>query len=488
MEDVFVGIDIGTTSIKISAVDTNLKSIYEKQYSYKYLIPQNGWCEIDPDTWFNIVLKGLKTIFHNVSIDRIAGIGITGQMHTTVFVDKHGFSIRPAIMWNDIRTKEMIQDIKKRLCLCEKSKHIADIVSTGSPLANLLWVKTNESKYYNKINKLLITKDYLVFKLTGIYSTDFCDASTSSLFDLNSNQWSKEVQKEFSFDKSIFPNINSSSKIVGFLSEEIQRSLEINKKIPVVAGTGDNVASTIASGGFDNGQPLISLGTSGVIVIPNNKRQLKQTGKNVVARIKDNDNSIITQGTVQAGAKINSWWMTNILGTQEFNEEQNAIDERYLGENEVLFFPHLNGEKTIYGKPELRGVFAGLSLETTRSEMTLSVLEGLAFGIRQLYELMKNNDSPHYFTVVGGGAKSDLWLKIFANVLGFPMKRVDNAQEAVHGAAILAIIGVNGKYHFTENNFRVFEPSIKINQNYNKKYQKYLELSKCILEYSDQNK
>lgn len=484
MKEMYIGIDIGTTSIKLSTMDNQMNEVHDVQYTYDYLTPHKEWTEIHPDTWYDIVLKGLKETFQYVHPNNVSGIGITGQMHTTVFVDKHGLSVRPAIMWNDARTKEMIPKIKEQLLKSNETSHIAKIISTGSPLANLLWVKENEPDNFEKIYKLLIAKDYLVFKLTGAYSTDYCDSSTSSLYDLNHDQWSSEVQQFFGFNKDIFPEINHSSKIVGYLCKELKERFNLDGEIPIVAGTGDNVASALASGCFEGNQPLISLGTSGVVVISNNHHQLKKIGKNVVAKIQEDDNTIITQGTVQAGAKVNSWWMNEILRTNNFLEEQNNISMELMGKNEVLFFPHLSGEKTIYTQPNLRGAFVGLSLETTREEMYLSVLEGLAFGIKRLFELMKNKEKPRYFSIVGGGAKSELWIRIFANILNTPVKRMYNSQEAVNGAAALAIIGVEGRVETSNSEFQMIYPEETIADRYKKNYIDYLDLSDLMIKFT----
>lgn len=478
---VYIGLDIGTTSIKVAAVTNQLETIFEKQYVYDYLIPKKGWTEIEPDTWVKITINGLQELFQQIPAETVKGIGITGQMHTTVFVDKHGFSVRPAIMWNDNRTKESLPIIKQRLKSNEKSAHIAKIVSTGSPLTSLLWVREHEPETFGKINQFLIAKDYVKLKLTGVASTDYCDASTSSLYDLNSDDWSEEVQTLFRLDKQLFPAIRPASAVVGGLTEEICHQLNITKPIPVVSGTGDNVASALVSGSFESMQPLVSLGTSGVLVIPNSQHQLKSKGKNVVAKITEADDSIITQGTVQAGAKINSWWLEDILQTDNYAEEQEKISLTLLGENEVFFSPHMNGEKTLFAEPDLKGAFIGLGLDTGRAEMYLAVLEGLAFGIRQLFDAMKNEQQPAYFTIVGGGAKSEIWIKIFANVLGYPIRRVLTSQEAVHGAAILAIISVEGKITFPINAAQLIQPDPELIVKYNQRYKKYLKLTELLI-------
>ncbi|MEQ7033472.1 FGGY family carbohydrate kinase [Enterococcus durans] len=481
----YIGLDIGTTTIKISVVDKQLVSFYEKQYDYDYLTPHKNWTEINPDTWLEIVLEGLKELFQQIPEKNVSGIGITGQMHTTVFVDKYGFSVRPAIMWNDNRTKDMIPFIKEKLLVNEQTADLAKVVSTGSPLANLLWLKECEPENYQRTEKILIAKDYLIWKLTEVYSTDYCDASVSSFYDLNEDTWSESVQQLFDLNSSLFPEINYSSKVVGSLSKTIQQQLGIQKVIPVVAGTGDNVASALVSGSFVHDQPLISLGTSGVVVIPNRYHQLKATGKNVVAKINEEDHTIITQGTVQAGAKVNSWWLENILHTKDYLKEQEKISDQLISNNEVLFFPHLNGEKTLYCEPNVRGAFAGLSLETTQDEMYLAVLEGLTFGIKNLYEKMKNDQEPAYFSIVGGGAKSELWLQLFADILNYPIRRVVNSREAVQGAAILAILGIDNQFDFPENDFQTFEPREDKKINYEKKYADYTALAQAILTYTE---
>lgn len=484
MDKFYIGIDIGTTSIKLTVVDKGLNVLDDLQYDYSYLTSEKGFREIDPNIWIEIVLKGLKNIFQTFSASSIAGIGITGQMHTTVFLDKKKRPVRPAILWNDTRTQTMIPNIKEQLLHSNQSAHIAEIVSTGSPLANLLWVKQEETEQYDKIDRVMIAKDYVVLKLTDVYSTDYCDASTSSLFDLYQEQWSNEIMEIFDLSSTFFPSVNFSTKSVGSLTKNIQDKLGIDGNIPVVAGTGDNVASALISGCFSNNQPLISLGTSGVVGIPNKQHRLKKTGKNVIAKIQCDDDNILTQGTVQAGAKVNSWWLENILHTKDFSGEQDKIPQSLLGKNEVLFLPHLNGEKTLYALPELRGAFVGLSLSTTRESLYLAVLEGVAFGIRTLYEAMKNTEDPKYFSIVGGGAKSQLWMQLFANILQTPIKRINTSQEAEHGAALLALIGRNGQLNFEHTDYQMIQPQNQLVQRYEKEYRHYLKLTDLMLEYT----
>ncbi|MBP1042263.1 xylulose kinase [Vagococcus sp. BWB3-3] len=484
MRQKYIGIDIGTSSIKFAVVTNQLRSLLSFQKAYTYVTPRKGWSEIEPDQWIIIVMEGIKEILSQFPPQEIAGIGLTGQMHTTAFIDGKMQSIRPAIMWNDMRTKELIPQIKSELAQSKQTTSLAKIVSTGSPLANVLWMKQNEPESFAQLSHFLIAKDYIVMKLTGAISTDHCDASTTSMYDVEAERWSSAVQTLFGLSPSLFPPINASSQLVGRLTPAVQKELGISVAIPVTAGTGDNVAAALASGSFANEQPLLSLGTSGVVAVPNNRMKLKPVGKNVVVKIRPEDHQILTQGTVQSGANTNSWWLADILKTTDYQSEQKAISQGALGINKVIFFPHLKGEKILFANPSLRGAFVGLSLETTRAEIYQALLEGVGFGLKQLFAVMKNEAPPDYFTLVGGGAKSELWGQILANIFNCPMKQVKESQDAVYGAAILAILGVEGEFLAYGKSHVMIEPTEALVKRYEVSYQRYLKLVEAMLSYT----
>lgn len=485
MNNHFIGIDIGTTAIKVAAMNDSGQAVAEKQYSYDYLIPQDGWTEIDPDTWFAITMQGLKELLQEIPTETVKGIGVTGQMHTTVFIDKHGFSIRPAIMWNDHRTIKMVPELKAML-RDQGLMSAAKIVSTGSPLTSLLWLREFEAENYASLDKFLIAKDYLNYRLTGQIATDYCDASTSALYDFAEDEWSMPLQAFLGLSQDLFPPIKPAATVIGTLKEEVQLELGLSPEVKVVTGTGDNVASALASGALNDEQPLLSLGTSGVVVIPNRRHQLKAVGKNVVAKLTPEDPSIITQGTVQAGAKVNSWWLEEIIGSADFQREQEQISQDLQKNSQLLFIPHLNGEKTLFADPHLRGAFVGLSLETTRAEMYLAVLEGLAFGMRQLFESMENEQAPKFFRIVGGGSKSPLWQQLFADILGYPIRRRKLATEAVHGACRLAMIGADFDTLADGGELLEKTPRPEYRQHYEEKYKRYLLLNQMLLEFTQE--
>lgn len=482
----YIGIDLGSSALKISLMNQQTEIVYSAEWIYDYLRPQKGWSEIDPDCWFNLMIKGLKKLLEVNGISEISGIGITGQMHTIAFLDRNGQSIRPAIMWNDTRTKDLIPNIKKELITDNDAKHIAKIVSTGSPLANLLWLRENEKANYQKLVKFLTAKDYLVYRLTGKFSTDYCDASASSLYDLNRLEWSRFIKKRWGFTNSLYPQINESSKVVGTLTEQIKRMLGISQEIAVVAGTGDNVASVIASGCIAEQTPLISLGTSGVVVLPSRNRELKETGKNILVSIKNQKPFIITQGVVQSGASCNTWWMEKILNSDEFEDEQNLIEQEKLGSNDVLFIPHLSGEKTLYGNPDLRGAFSGINLETDRTDLYQAVLEGVGYGLKMVLKEMCSQDFPKVIKITGGGTKSNLWLYIIANILNVRLEKTGNSAGAVRGAALLALLGCDHTQSLSsisqkvDNTAQSIQPINEISKKYDRHFFNYRQLASLI--------
>ncbi|NKF02667.1 xylulose kinase [Lactobacillus paracasei] len=477
MDKQYIGIDLGTSSIKMGLFNPDISSQAFYQQAYQYETLANGAKEIDPNVWFEIVVKGLQQLVKRAgSADSIVGIGITGQMHTTVFLDQRGQMVRPAILWNDTRTKLFITELESRLTVIEESEN-AKIVSTGSPLANLVWLKREEPSHFKLLRHFLMPVDYIVYRLTGHYSTDYCDASTSSLFDFTQDKWATQICREFGIDEKLLPTIHASSDVIGKIRPSLAERLGLKADVKVVAGTGDNAATALANQTNQEQQPLISLGTSGVVVVPNQEHQLKPVGKNIIFKVTSEDDSVLTQGTVQTGAVLNAWWLQDIVNAKDAQLEQAAIPPTLLGQNRVLFFPHLNGEKTLYADPNLRGAFVGLSLESTRENMYLAVLEGLAFGCRQLYEQMGNQTAAEFIRVVGGGAKSNLWLTIFANVFGLPLRKRAVQREAIEGATMLAIIGDGEVVPDRSGDDEVILPEPTLKRAYDEQYQRYLKLA-----------
>ena len=436
----YIGIDVGTSSVKVILVDEtgNIKCTHTKEYNNIYL--KTNWIEQDPNIWFDSVIAAIRLIITNIDKKQVAGIGITGQMHTTIILDKDNKVIRPAIMWNDLRTKDVARKLKLILDEYEDIKYLKNIISTGSPASNLYWLKENEPENFAKINKILITKDYIVYRLTGIFATDYCDSSTSALVDLNEKIWSKTMLRILGLSEKVLPQIRSTCEVVGTLNIEIAKLLGLSNNVKVIVGTGDNPATAVVSNIVDDNIPVISLGSSGVVCASCKKPSLNSRAKNILFSIKKQQFNNLVQGVVQATGIAHSWFMEEILQTNKYVQEQSTIDRTELGKNKVIFFPHIAGDKLMFADPSLRGAFLGLGRNTKRHHMVQAVLEGLAFALKDVVNTMKKSGIEISCSkITGGGTKSELWMEIIANVLNMPLKKLNTKEGAAYGIALLTI-------------------------------------------------
>ena len=481
----YLGIDIGTSSAKLTLIDDlgNIKD--ERSEEYRILEPQAGWKEIDPDTWMQAVDKAMLEILDGKDADLVDGIGVTGQMHTVVFIGQDGNSIRPALMWNDTRTAQRVPQVKEQIRSIPEVSHIANVISTGSPAMNLLWLKENEANHFDEIKKFLIGPDYIVYRLTGSFQTDYCEASTSSLLDLNQGVWSEEIRQLLDFPKTIYPEIKGSNEIAGQVSEEWSKRYGFHSGVKVIVGTGDNPAAAISTGCFSEKYPVLSLGTSGVLMYPKEKIDFSAKGKNIMFSFDRKETQILVQGVVQSCGNSMNWWMKNIIESKDYARETD-MDLSHLGENKLLFYPHLTGDKTIYADPSLRGSFLGIGTETTRKDMTIAVMEGIAFGVKQLTEVMKmSKETIENLKITGGGSKNEIWMQIFADVLGVKTEQLEAGAGAGYGMALCAAaacgnISMNQIISKTVKVKKVFSPRKYNVKLYEEKYLNYLKIHDAL--------
>lgn len=483
----YIGIDIGTSSVKLLLMEETGMILKQESEEYKVSQPQYGWKEIEPELWFEAVKKGMKRLLALIDGRKVKGIGITGQMHTTIFIDKNGSSIRPAIMWNDMRTKEMISDLKKEINSCDEISYISKIISTGSPASNLYWMKKKEMEQFQKIKKFLIGPDYIVWRLTGNFGTDYCEASTSSLFDLTKREWSPAMRNIIGLPEEIYPEVRGSGEIVGYLKKELTEEWNLSDDVKIIAGTGDNPAASISTGCLGGTYPVLSLGTSGVLMASREKTDFEAKGKNILFSIDGKEIYILVQGTVQSAGGSYSWFTKEILKADNFYEESKNIDISNLGKGDLIFYPHLVGEKTIYADSSIRGAFLGLGTDVTRKDMVLAVMEGICFGVKELTEKMNfTKEQLSGIRVIGGGAKSDVWMQILADILNTKVQQLDGTVGSAYGMALLAGYSC-GKFSSVKEMSQkavrvkqVFYPEKNHVQRYDEKYQKYKKIYQAM--------
>lgn len=487
MEHIFIGIDLGTSAMKLVLIDEYKNVLAGLTEEYQVEQPASGWNEVDPELWFQCMKNGLERILKLCDREKIRGIGVTGQMHTLVVLDELGMPVRPAIMWNDVRTKELIPELKAQMKNFAEGDYLARTVSTGSPAANLYWMKREEPGNFKKIRHFLIGPDYLVYRLTGMFGTDYCEASTSCLYELKERRWSPQMQKLIGLDEAVYPPVHGSLLPAGTLTEEIAEQFGLSGRVEVLVGTGDNPATAISTGCLGRGYPVISLGTSGVFMMPVSRIRDNAKGKMILFSFDDKSYSYLLQGAVQSNGSTFDWWVRGIMGEEDFSKVDSLIDVERSSLSGVIFYPHLMGDKTLYADPDLRGSFIGLSTETDRSDMLYAVIEGLCFSFRELAEKMQL--PLHRFgsvKVVGGGSSSRVWMQTMANVLNIRIEQMDGMIGPAFGIALLAA------YHYgcfdsieqiSEGTVKIqncFEPQPEAAAVCEEQYGKYLRMQRGL--------
>lgn len=397
-------------------------------------------------------------------------------MHGLVVLDEADHVIRPAILWNDGRTEKETEYLNQVIGKETLSKYTANIAFAGFTAPKILWMKEHEPELFEKIAKIMLPKDYLAYKLSGTFCTEYSDASGMLLLDVQNKCWSKEMLDICGIREEQLPKLYESYEVVGNLKPEIAEELGLGTDVKVIAGAGDNAAAAVGTGTVGDGQCNISLGTSGTIFISSKTFGVDQY--NALHSFAHADGNYHLMGCMLSAASCNKWWMDEILKTKEYAKEQEAIVK--LGENQVFYLPYLMGERSPHNDPSARAAFIGMSMDTTREEMTQAVLEGVAFGLRDSLEVARNLEIQIERTkICGGGAKSLLWKKIIANVMNLKVDVIESEEGPGYGAAILAAVGC-GEFENVESAVdklvhvvETVEPEVELVEKYEERYQKF---------------
>ena len=438
----YIGVDLGTSAVKLLLMDEAGRILNVVSKEYPLYFPNPGWSEQKPEDWYDKSIEGMKELIKGFDADKVAGISFGGQMHGLVILDGNDKVIRPAILWNDGRTIQENDYLNNVVGKDKLSAYTANISFTGFTAPKILWVKNNEPENFAKIRKIMLPKDYLAYRLTGVDCTDYSDASGMLLLDVKNKCWSKEMIEICGIKEEMLPKLFESFEKVGTLKSEIARELGLSDEVIVAAGAGDNAAAAVGTGTVGNGSCNISLGTSGTIFISSDTFGVDE--HNTLHSFAHADGHFHLMGCMLSAASCNKWWMDEIIGTKDYAAEQKNIDK--LGKNSVYFLPYLMGERSPHNDSLVRGSFFGLSLDTTRADMTLAVLEGVAFAIRDSFEVAKSLGIKIDRTkICGGGAKSPLWKKIIANVLNIKVDVIAAEEGPALGGAMLAAVA-SGEY------------------------------------------
>jgi xylulokinase len=475
----YIGIDLGTSAVKLllMAGDGTIVKSVSKEYPISF--PRPGWAEQDPEDWYENTQEGLVELLHGIDKSQVAGIGFGGQMHGLVVLDEEDRVIRPTILWNDGRTAEETDYLNEKIGKEKLSEYTANIAFAGFTAPKILWMKKHEPENYRQIHKIMLPKDYIAYRLTGVHCTDPSDASGTLFFDVKNRCWSEEMMEICGITREQLPDVFESYEVVGTLKEEIAERLGLNNDVKVVAGAGDNAAAAVGTGTVGEGKCNVSLGTSGTIFISSKKFGVDKN--NALHAFAHADGNYHLMGVVLSAASCNKWWMEEILNTKDFQGEQEDIEN--LGRNSVYFLPYLMGERSPHNDPNAKGAFLGMTMETGRKDMTLAMMEGVAFAIRDSYEIAKALGIKVERTkMCGGGARSPLWRKILANVLDLKVDILEAEEGPALGGAMLAAVGC-GEYASVEEAAErlvrtrlTVEPDPEIVALYDERYKVYRDI------------
>ena len=479
----YIGIDLGTSAVKLLLMGENgaVKNIVSREYPLYF--PHPGWSEQNPKDWYNETMQGLIELLEGFDKSEVAGISFGGQMHGLVILDEKDEVIRPAILWNDGRTIEECDYLNHEIGKDKLSACTANISFTGFTAPKLLWVEKNEPENFAKIHKIMLPKDYIAYRLTGVHCTDVSDASGMLLLDVKNRCWSKEMCEICHISEEMLPKLYESYECVGCVLPEIASELGISETVKVAAGAGDNAAAAVATGTVGDGNCNISLGTSGTIFISSKTFGVDEN--NALHAFCDANGAYHLMGCMLSAASCNKWWMDEILKTAEYAKEQENICK--LGENQVFYLPYLMGERSPHNDPQARATFIGMTMDTTREDMTQAVLEGVAFGLRDSLEVARSLGIQMERTkICGGGAKSPLWKKIIANVMNLKVDVIESEEGPGYGGAILAAVGC-GEYASVEEAASklvkvvdTVEPEPELVEKYEERYQKFRQIYPAV--------
>ena len=435
----YIGIDLGTSAVKLLLMDGEGTICNQISREYPLEFPRPGWSQQDPEDWKRAVLEGIPALLEGFDKSQVAGIGAGGQMHGLVVLDEHDQVIRPAILWNDGRTAEEVEYLNGVVGKEKLSALTANIAFAGFTAPKLLWMKKHEPEHFARIRKIMLPKDYINYILTGVHCTDCSDASGMLLLDVEHRCWSREMLEICGITEDQMPRLFESYKPVGTLRPELARELGLPEHVVVCAGAGDNAAAAVGTGTVGEGACNLSMGTSGTLFI--SSQHFGVDPNNALHAFAHADGHYHLMGCMLSAASCNQWWMDRILGSSDYAGAQAAIDRAKLGENHVYFLPYLMGERSPINDTNARGAFVGMTMDTTRADLTQAVLEGVAFAIRDSLEVARSLGLDiRRSKLCGGGAKSPLWREILANVLNVTLELPASEQGPGMGGAMLAMV------------------------------------------------
>lgn len=454
--DYFIGLDVGTGSIKSVLIDAHLNIKAKYEYPLKIYFPQPGWAEQDPDEWWLAVCESVRNLVKLAKVNKrnIKALSIGAQFLGVLPVDRNGNPLMKCIIWMDNRAEEEADKIIEEFSVEELLDHVGGLPSGKDALPKILWLKDKRPEIYNKTHKILDVKDYLIFKMTGNYITDYGCASARGTFDMNNKKYSEKISSTLDIPINLFPEMKGSLEIVGTLTDDASEDLELEKDTVVINGTGDIMATSVGTGAVDIGDIHLYIGTSAWITVIHDERMMDADHGMGTIMFLDPNTWIFVAEMENAGNNY-KWMADNIyskfVGKEKTPYElmEEALKNTVPGSNKLIFLPWMYGERAPIPDIYLRGAFINLSIKHTLEDMVRAVVEGIGYNLRWIREVIEEDFNREYKIIpaAGGFFRSQTVTQIIADVIGRGILPVKHKLEAVaKGAAIIAMVGY-GEYN-----------------------------------------
>lgn len=440
----FLGIDVSTTATKALLIDPVGAVIAVSATEYSFETPRPLWSEQHPDLWWDGTQKSIREVIEKSGVDaaEIGGVGLTGQMHGLVLLDDSGNVLRPSILWNDQRTQAQCDEIHQRIGKERFIQITGNVALTGFTAPKILWVKENEPEIYSKAAHVLLPKDFVRYKLTGTFAMDKADGAGTVLMDLKKRDWSEEVLSALEIPRAWMPPLYEGTQITGTITAEAANLTGLKAGTPVMAGGGDQAAQAVGVGAVQEGVIALTLGTSGVVFATTRGAFIEPEGR-LHAFCHSVPNQWHLMGVMLSAAGSLRWYRDAFASGKNYDDLLMPVENIDAGSDGLFFLPYLTGERTPYPDPMARGAFVGLTVRHTMAHCTRAMLEGVAYGLKDSFELMKcaGLAKIEQVRVSGGGARSRLWRQILADVFETELVTVNTTEGAAYGAALLAGTG-----------------------------------------------
>lgn len=457
-----LGLDLGTSGVKILVADEDGTVVATTDREYPLANPDVGWSEQDPADWREATIDGITGILDDPAVDpdAIEALGLTGQMHGSVFLDDAGNVLRPAILWNDTRTTEQCEEIEERVGYDRLIELASNPAFEGFTAPKILWVMQNEPEVFEATDKILLPKDYIRYELTGDFATDVSDASGTLLLDVGERDWSDEILETLDIPRSTMPEVYESPEVTGTVDDTIAEQTGLPADTPVVAGAGDNAAGAVGTGVITDGEAWGSIGTSGVVFVATDDERTDPKGR-VHTFCHAVPGKWHVMGVMLAAGGAFSWFADAVGGPEDLVADQLGRDQFEVltdeaataepGSEGLIFLPYINGERTPHRDADARGVFFGMSNRHDKAHLVRSVLEGVTYGLRDSLSIVRDlGVDTGQLKASGGGAKSPLWKQIQADIFDADILTPSVQEGPAYGSALLGGVGA-GVYDSVED-------------------------------------